>query len=72
MDENKKRLIQLRTKLEFYKKLDKKIDKVLDAKLELEDWSNEVYNEVSKIEDELLDLKIEMDLSDDEWEEGEE
>ena len=34
MEANRKKLIQLRTKLEFYKKLDKKIEKVMNAELE--------------------------------------
>ena len=65
---NKEKLIELRTKLKFYKKLDKKIDKVLNAELEIEDWGNEVYSKISRLESELEDLKIEMDLPDSEWE----
>ena len=65
---NKEKLIELRTKLKFYKKLDKKIDKVLNAELEIEDWGNEVYSKISRLEAELEDLKIEMDLPDSEWE----
>lgn len=65
---NKEKLIELRTKLKFYKKLDKKIDKVLNAELEIEDWSSEVYNKILILETELEDLKIEMDLPDSEWE----
>jgi hypothetical protein len=71
MEANRKKLIQLRTKLEFYKKLDKKIEKVLNAELEIEDWSEEVYNKLSRLEDELSDLKMEMDLPDEEWDEDE-
>jgi hypothetical protein len=71
MDANRKKLIQLRTKLEFYKKLDKKLEQVLNAELEIEDWSSEVYNKLSRIENELDDLKMEMDLPDEEWEEDE-
>jgi hypothetical protein len=71
MEVNRKKLIQLRTKLEFYKKLDKKIEKVLNAELEIEDWSEEVYNKLSRLEDELSDLKMEMDLPDEEWDEDE-
>jgi hypothetical protein len=67
MDTNRKKLIQLRTKLEFYKKLDKKLEQVLNAELEIEDWSNEVYSKISRLEAELDDLKIEMDLPDEEW-----
>ena len=67
MEANRKKLIQLRTKLEFYKKLDKKLEQVLNAELEIEDWSNEVYSKISRLEAELDDLKIEMDLPDEEW-----
>ena len=71
MDTNRKKLIQLRTKLEFYKKLDKKLEQVLNAELEIEDWSSEVYNKLSGLENELDDLKMEMDLPDEEWDEDE-
>ena len=71
MDANRKKLIQLRTKLEFYKKLDKKLEQVLNAELEIEDWSGEVHNKISRLENELDDLKMEMDLSDEEWDEDE-
>jgi hypothetical protein len=71
MEANRKKLIQLRTKLEFYKKLDKKLEQVLNAELEIEDWSSEVYNKVSRLENELDDLKMEMDLPDEEWDEDE-
>lgn len=67
MEENRKKLIQLRTKLEFYKKLDGKLQKVLNSELEIEDWSDEVYNKISTLEDELDSLKMEMNLSDNEW-----
>jgi hypothetical protein len=71
MDTNRKKLIQLRTKLEFYKKLDKKLEQVLNAELKIEDWSGEVYLKISRLENELDDLKMEMDLPDEEWDEDE-
>lgn len=71
MDGNRKKLIQLRTKIEFYKKLDKELEQVLNAELEIEDWSSEVYNKLSRLENELDDLKMEMDLPDEEWDEDE-
>lgn len=71
MEAKEKNLIQLRTKLEFYKKLDKKIEKVMNAELELDEWANEVYSKISIMENELSDLKCEMDLSDDKWDEDE-
>ena len=71
MDANRKKLIQLRTKLDFYKKLDKKLEQVLNAELEIEDWSSEVYNKLSRLENELDELKMEMDLPDEEWDEDE-
>lgn len=70
MEANRKKLIQLRTKLEFYKKLDNKLQQVLNVELEIEDWSGEVYNKISKLESELDDLKMEMNLPDEEWDEG--
>lgn len=71
MEANEKKLIQLRTKLEFYKKLDKKIEKVMNAELELDEWANEVYGKISIMENELSNLKCEMDLPDDKWDEDE-
>jgi hypothetical protein len=71
MEDNVKKLIQLRTKLEFYKKLDNKINKVLNGELDIVDWGSEVYSKVSIIESELIDLKMEMDLPDDKWSEDE-
>lgn len=71
MEANRKKLIQLRTKLEFYKKLDKKLEQVLNAELEIEDWSNEVYNKLSSLENELDEYKLEIDLPDEEWDEDE-
>lgn len=71
MEANRKKLIQLRTKLAFYKKLDQKIKKVLDAELEIQDWGDEVYEKKALLEDELAALKIDMDLPDEEWNEDE-
>ena len=71
MDINRKKLVQLRTKLEFYKKLDKKIEKVMNGELDLDDWGNEVYKKITIIENDLSDLKCEMDLPDSEWEDDE-
>lgn len=68
---NMKKLIHLRTKLEFYKKLDKKLTKVLNAELEIEDWSDEVYEKINKLERELENLKTDMDLPDELWNEDE-
>ena len=67
MSNNEKKLIELRGKVKFYKKLESKIQKVLDAKLEVDDWHTEVYQKNRQLETELDDLKIEMDLSDEEW-----
>ena len=71
MDKNRKKLIQLRTTLEFYKKLDKKIEKVLNAELQIEDWSEDVCLKIEGLAKELEDLKMEMDLPDAEWNEDE-
>ena len=71
MENNRKKLIQLRTKLEFYKKLDSKIDSILNAELDLEDYSEKIYLKLQKLENELEDYKMEIDLPDDEWDEDE-
>ena len=71
MDENREKLIELRTKLGFYKKLENKLQKVLNGELEIEDWSDEVFEKVGLLESELTNLKIEMDLPDEEWDDNE-
>jgi hypothetical protein len=71
MDTNRKKLIQLRSKLEIYKKFNEKLDQVLHAGLEIEDLSEEVYSELSCLECELDDLKFAMELPDEEWDEDE-
>jgi len=68
---NKKKLIQLRTKLNFYHKLDKKLNQIMNSELEIDDYSTEVYTKISSLEVELHNLKIEMDLSDIEWDKDE-
>ena len=41
-------------RLDFYKRLNKKIDLILDAKLSIEDYSEEVYLNTMKLQD-ILD-----------------
>lgn len=67
MEQNEKKLIQLRVKLNFYKKLDKKIDEVRIGDLEVDDWGNQVYHKIKIMQTQLDDLKIEMNLSDEEY-----
>lgn len=71
MDANQKKLIQLRVELNFYKKLEKKIDSIMAGELEIDDYSTSIFHKIRKKETELDDLKIEMNLSDDEWEQDE-
>ncbi len=71
MINNEKSLIQLRCKLEFYKKLNKKLDKILNAEIEIEDYSREIYGKIQRLETELIYLKCAMDLPDDRWDEDE-
>lgn len=71
MNENQIKLIQLRAKLNFYKKLEKKIDSIMEGDLEIDDYSTEIYNKNRKLETELDDLKVEMNLYDEEWDKDE-
>lgn len=71
MDVNLKKLVQLRSRLKTIQEVSDKIDDVLNGNLELDDWSQEAYSEKMLLESQLTDLKIEMDLSDDEWDEDE-
>lgn len=67
MNENQIKLIKLRAKVSFYKKLEKKIDSIMEGDLEIDDYSTEIYNKNRRLETELDDLKVEMNLSDEEW-----
>lgn len=69
---NPKELIQRRTKVEFYHKLQKKLDKVLHGELDIEEWANEVFYEIREQESELENFKLGMDITtDEEWDEDE-
>ncbi|GAB3177567.1 hypothetical protein [Telluribacter humicola] len=71
MDENQKKLVQLRTKLTFYRKLEKKIQKVQRGELSLDDWMKEVDLKIFGMEGELTDLMLDMNLSEEDWQEEE-
>jgi hypothetical protein len=60
ISENQKKLIQLKTKLEFYKKLAKKIKLVLNDELDLDDWDNEVYHKVIDLEYKVDELEFNL------------
>lgn len=60
MSDNEKKYIQIKTKLEFYKKLDRKIDLVIDTKFTIEELSNEVYAKIKDLEKEFNNLKIDL------------
>ena len=71
MNENQIKLIKLRAKVNFYKKLEKKIDSIMEGDLEIDDYSTEIYNKNRRLETKLDDLKVEMNLSDGEWDKDE-
>ena len=71
MNENQIKLIQLRAKVSFYKKLEKKIDSIMEGDLQIDDYSTEIYNKNRRLETELDDFKVEMNLSDEEWDKDE-
>ena len=71
MNENQIKLIKLRAKVNFYKKLEKKIDSIMEGDLQIDDYSTEIYNKNRMLETELDDLKVEMNLSDKEWDKDE-
>jgi hypothetical protein len=60
ISKDQKKLIQLKTKLEFYKKLAKKIKLVLNDELDLDDWDNEVYHKVIDLEYEVEELEFNL------------
>jgi hypothetical protein len=71
MNNNKKKLIQLRTEFKCWKEMNKNITQILNSELEVEEWDLEVHFKLQKLEKELDDLKIEMNLSDEEWNQDE-
>lgn len=71
MNENQIKLIKLRAKVNFYKKLEKKIDSIMEGDLQIDDYSTEIYNKNRRLETELDDFKVEMNLSDEEWDKDE-
>ena len=56
---------------DFYKKLEKKIDSIMEGDLQIDDYSTEIYNKNRRLETELDDFKVEMNLSDEEWDKDE-
>lgn len=71
MNLKRKKLIELRAALKVYKEIDKKLVPVLDADIELEDVCEDIFYKIENIEEKISNLKIEMNLSDDEWDEDE-
>ena len=71
MNENQIKLIKLRAKVNFDKKLEKKIDSIMEGDLQIDDYSTEIYNKNRRLETELDDFKVEMNLSDEEWDKDE-
>ena len=71
MNENQIKLIKLRAKVNFYKKLEKKIDSITEGDLQIDDYSTEIYNKNRRLETELDDFKVEMNLSDEELDKDE-
>ena len=62
MDENEKLLliVKLNYKLFFYKKLEKKIDEVMNGTLDLNDWSDDIHYKISDLEPQIDRLKDEV------------
>ena len=56
LDEKINRFVELKTKNEFYNKLDAKLDLILNAELEVDDYQNEIYHKRVKINTELENL----------------
>ncbi len=53
----KEEKIKKETLLEFYNKLFKKIEKVKNNELDLEDWQSEVMDKIIKIEKEIIEFE---------------
>ena len=62
MDENEKLLliVKLNYKLAFYRKLEKKIDEVMNGTLDLNDWSHDIHYKFSDLEPQIDKLKDEV------------
>ena len=52
----------LKAKLAWTKELSLKIDKILNAELDIEDYSSEIFFEINKIENKIDDLEFELEM----------
>ncbi len=48
---------ELKFKIEWYKKLKAKIEKILCAEMTIEQYNNDIYNKIKKLEEELNALE---------------
>lgn len=64
---DKENFIVEQTKLNFYIKLEAKLELIVSGELELLDYVQEVYNKKQLKEEQVTDLAIELNLSDEEW-----
>lgn len=52
---------ELKNKLSFYQKLNNKLDLILNNKIDIEDYSQEVYDKIEQLEEEVLNLQMKID-----------
>ena len=48
---------ELELKLKWYKKLKAKLEKILNAELDIDDYDTEIYVKIESIEEELFNLE---------------
>ena len=63
-DELNIQLLELKIRIDFYKKLDKKIDRVLQGFLQIGDWQDEAYVKLRTLESEYFEIRLESGLLD--------
>lgn len=57
MKDNKIKLTQLKTKLEFYEKLEKKLTKILNAELDVVDYAEEIDDKIESLKEAIEELE---------------
>ena len=60
MSNNEKKLIELQVKLNFYKKLEKKIESISKEKIHFKAWIGEVREKNKKFEKKIKDLEFDI------------
>lgn len=67
IEDNIKKIIQLRSELKLLETIDGLCDDLMNGKLEVEDFVQEIYSKRNIVENEIDNLKCEMNIPDEHW-----